>query len=439
MNIAIASILAFAVAADEKKSTDHATLAKEFVMAQAKGDFQGAMKEFDEVMLKASPADKMESVWKQLQKQIGPFQKILQTREDKTAKYDIVHVICQFEKTPFEVRVVFDKGKITGYHFAPVAKKYEFTPPNYARPTSYKETDVVVGSSEWELPGTLTLPTGEGPFSAVVLVHGSGPHDRDQTIGPNKPFRDLAWGLASQGIAVLRYEKRTRHFAGKLNDSLTIREEVIDDALAAAAYLRTRKEIDNKRVFVLGHSLGANVGPRIGVDDPDLAGLILLAGNSRPLEDVILEQISYIVSLEGESSKEGKELLEKTQKQVARVKDPKLARGTPASDLPLNVPAAYWLALREYRPTEVIAQFKRPIFVLQGERDYQVTMADFAGWKKALEGRDDVKLRSYPKLNHLFMEGKGVGEGKARPADYEVAGHVAKEVIDDIARWIKER
>src|SRR5260370_5448735 len=122
------------------------------------------------------------------------------------------------------------------------------------------------------------------------------------------------------------------------------------------------------------------------------------------------------------------------QKQVLRVKDAKLTRDTPASELPLGTPAAYWLALRDFRPMEVVAQFRRPILVLQGERDYQVTMADFEGWKKALGARKNVRLKSYPKLNHLFM----AGEGKAKPAEYDNARHVAQEVVDYIARWIKE-
>jgi arylsulfatase A-like enzyme/dienelactone hydrolase len=418
---------------------DHIAAAAAFVAAQAKGDFAAAMRDFDDVMLKASPADKMEAAWEQVQKQVGPFQKQLAIRQDKAGKYDAVYVTCQFEKMALDVRVVFTReGRITGYSIRPVEKKYEFKPPTYARKESFRESDVTVGSGEWALPGTLTLPAGDGPFAAVVLVQGSGAHDRDETIGPNKPFRDLAWGLASQGIAVLRYEKRNKQHAIKmvaLKDKITIKEEVVDDAVEAAALLRTRKEIDKKCVFVLGHSLGALVGPLIGTRDPDLAGLILLAGNTRPLEDVILDQIGYILSLGGDLDQEKKDELEKIKKQVLRVKDAALTPATPASELPLNIPAAYWLSLRDYRPMEVVSRFQRPVLVLQGERDYQVVMADFEGWKRALSGRKDVTLKSYAKLNHLFMD----GEGKAKPAEYDKAGHVAQEVVDDIARWIKAR
>lgn len=150
--------------------------------------------------------------------------------------------------------------------------------------TRFTEESVTVGAEKWALQGTLPIPVGP-VAAAVVLVHGSGPNDRDETLGPNKPFRDLAWGLADRGIAVLRYEKRTRQYAGKMagNPNLTVREETTDDAILAAALLRAHDRIDPKRVFVLGHSLGGTLAPRIAAEDRSLAGLIILAGATRPL------------------------------------------------------------------------------------------------------------------------------------------------------------
>jgi dienelactone hydrolase len=308
-----------------------------------------------------------------------------------------------------------------------------------ARRESFREEAVTVGAKgDWPLPGTLALPRGKGPFPGVALLHGSGPNDRDQTIGPNKPLRDLAWGLATKGIAVLRFDKRSRVHGEKMVKSktpTTLKEEVIDDALLAVKLLRERKEIDPRRVFVLGHSLGAMAAPRVGRLDSSLRGLILLAGNSRPLEDLILDQFRHQFSLEGGPTKEQKEQLGRIEKQVARVKDPKLSADVPAREMPLGIPAAYWLALREYDQKAVAAKLPMPLLVLQGERDYQVTMEDFAGWKKALAFRKGVTLKSYPRLNHLFM----AGVGKSKPAEYARAGHVAGEVVDDVAAWVKKR
>jgi uncharacterized protein len=423
---------------DEEKLKEQKASAKALVEALAKEDFKAAGKDFDDAMKKALPADKLESTWKTVTGQVGAFKKVTGYRVESTAKVNFVFVVCQFEKIDVDVRVVFNADKqITGLFFQPTKPKFDYKPPGYAKQDSFRESEVKVGEGEWSLPATLTAPKGDGPFPAVVLVQGSGPHDRDETIGPNKPFRDLAWGLASQGIAVLRFEKRTREYGAKMAalKDITPKEEVVDDALAAAALLRKSKAIDGKKIFILGHSLGASMAPRIGQGDGDLAGLILLAGTTRPLEDVIVEQVSYVISLNDPITDQQKEELEKIKKQAARVKDPKLSPDTPAVDLPFGVPAPYWLALREYDPTATAAKLKRPMLILQGERDYQVTMADFEGWKKALGSQRGVRLKSYPKLNHLFME----GVGKAIPAEYDRAGHVAVDVVDDIAEWVKKQ
>ena len=437
------AVLGAAEPTPDRKKAEAARVARAKALVEAlfKEDCARASKDFDEAMRKALPEAKLKEIPARLRAAVGAYRKQLGTRTEKVKKYDVVFVTCEFAKLKLDARVVFDKeGKITGLFFRPAGEKaYTYKTPPYARPDSFREREVVLGAGgEWPLPGTLSVPRGKGPFPAVVLLHGSGPHDRDETILANKPFRDLAWGLASQGIAVLRFVKRTeRHGARwvKSKVPLTHKEEVIDDALEAVALLGKQKDIDPKRVFVLGHSLGAVCAPAVGARARSLAGLILLAGNSRPLEDVYLDQILYFASLKGGLSAEDKKEIEKIRKQVKRVKDPKLSPDTPREELPLGMPAPYLLALRDYNQTATAARLTIPLLVLQGERDYQVTMADFAGWKKALAGRKNVTFKSYPALNHLFMAGKG----KSRPEEYGVAGHVAREVIDDMAAWIKKR
>jgi dienelactone hydrolase len=423
---------------EEKKLPEQTAKAIALVDALAKGDYSAAGKNFDRVMEKAFPADERKHSWEMLVKQVGEYQKRTGVRVEKAGKYDVVIVTCQFKKMALDARVVFNAEKqVAGLNFLPAKGAYDFKPPPYAQPESFGEAKVVVGSGEWALPGTLTLPKGDGPFPAAVLVHGSGPHDRDETIGPNKPFRDLAWGLASQGIAVLRYEKRTHAHAPRmpaLKDTFTLKEETIDDALAAVAELRKHKEIDAKRIIVIGHSLGAMVAPQIAARDQKIAGIVLLAGNSRPLEDVVLDQITYIKSLNGKLTDADREEVDELKKKIARVKDPKLSADTPAKELPLGAPAVYWMALRAYNQTATASRLTLPMLIAQGERDYQVTMDDFNLWEKALATHRNVTFRRYPKLNHLFMEGKG----KAKPEEYSKAGHMARELVDDLAAWIKK-
>jgi dienelactone hydrolase len=412
--------------------------ARGFVDILAKGDFTEATVNFDSTMKAAMSPDKLSDAWKSVIGEVGPFRKQGEAHIQKVRQYDVVAITCEFEKSPLDIQVTFDSQKhIAGLFFAPSKPKADYKEPGYSNPKAFREMHRQIGTDEWALPGTLTLPAGPGPFPAVVLVHGSGPNDRDETIGPNKPFRDIAEALASQGIAVLRYDKRTMVYSQKLvdmKDSLTTKEESVDDAVRAVELLRGTVGIDSTKVFVLGHSLGGMLAPKIGTQDPNIAGLIIMAGTTRPLEDVILAQFNYIFSIDGEMNDQQKAQIEKIKEQVANVKNPTLSPATQSSELPLGMPARYWLDLRGYDPAAEASNLQVPMLILQGERDYQVTTADFDGWKKALGSHKNVEFKLYPKLNHLLIE----GEGKSTPSEYENAGNVSVNVIDDIANWIKK-
>ena len=136
--------------------------------------------------------------------------------------------------------------------------------------------------------------------------------------------------------------------------------------------------------------------------------------------------------LDGDLSEEDESQLQKIEEQVGRVKDPQLSPETPPADLPLGVHPAYWLDLRGYDPPEAAKGLKQPMLVLQGQRDYQVTMEDFNRWRETLSSRENVQFTLYPKCNHLFVE----GEGQSTPAEYQTPGNVARPVVDDIADWI---
>ena len=415
------------------KPTGLETSASAFVGSLAKGDFADAVKQFDKAMTDALPENRLRAVWDDTTRKQGALRRQQGMRTEKLAGYDVVYVACEFEKGVLDVKVVFDRnGQIAGLFFVPHPSEQ---PPAYVKPASYVESETTIGNSPWQLPATLTLPTGRGPFSAIVLVHGSGPNDRDETIGSNKPFRDLAWGLASQGVAVLRYEKRTKHcqpFPPAALEKLTVQEETIDDCLAAVSLLRQRKEINAQRVYVLGHSLGGMLVPRIGAQDANIAGFVILAGNNRPIQDLFLEQSAYSARVAGLGPEETKQKLAPARQEVTKIEN--LRPGEASTGLILGAPAPYWLDLRGYVPAKAAKDLKRRLLILQGERDYQVTMEDFRGWKEALAGRPNVSFQSYPKLNHLFIE----GEGQSTPAEYEQPGHVAGEVIHDIGQWIRQ-
>lgn len=432
----VAFLPAVAVGGEERGPTD---IARVLVESLARGDFAGACADFDDSLSTALPAEGLREAWEAFARRFGALEKITGIRREKWERGDVVFVMCKCGKGLADIKVVTDRsGKVAGLFFLPPQVSAGVTPGLSPLPGRFTEKEVRIGSGEWVLPGTLTLPAESSARCGVVLVHGSGPHDRDESIGPNKPFRDLAWGLASRGIAVLRYDKRTAAHAAKLKgaaEGITVKEETIDDALAAVAFMRGIEGIDPRKVFVLGHSLGGMLIPRIGKRDQEIAGFVILAGSSRPLEEVILEQVEYIFSLDGDLSADEKAQLEKLKSQIARVKDPGLSPDTPSGELPLGIPARYWLDLRGYNPAEEAKGLKAPMLVMQGGRDYQVTEKDFDGWKKSLSSRPDVTFKYYPKFNHLFVE----GERKCSPEELLVPRPMDERALDDIAAWVKER
>jgi len=416
--------------------------ARTFLRALSQGDFEAAARDFDATMMKVSGPDKLAEFWKQVPNKLGAFKRQTAARRDQFGGYEVALITCEFEKMTLDARVVFDKDKkIAGFQFVPSLPPAKYEPPAYADPSKFEEREVKVGEGgEWPLPGTLTIPKSGRSFPGVVLVHGSGPNDRDETLGPNKPFQDIAWGLASRGIAVLRYEKRTRIYGPKLMAdpkyiaALTVKEETIDDALEAVRLLKGAAEIDPKRIFVLGHSLGGMLVPRIALagGELDIAGFIIMAGLTNPIPETYLRQMTYLLSLDGETSVEDRKQLAEIKNDVARI-NALQDSDTGKSEKIINAPPAYWLDLRGYRPPEVALKVDRPMLILQGSRDYQVTIEDFESWKKALGGRADCELKLYPKLNHLFAEGQGL----PTPNEYTlVHASVAEYVVSDIAAFI---
>lgn len=419
--------------AQEPGMSDHKAAAQAFVALLAGGDYATAESRMDTTMRRLMPAARLAETWSAIQAQAGAFRAQRGATVNRVGGYEVVSVTCEFANASLDLQVAYNAaGEVGGLHIVPPATAW--TAPSYVTASAFRTEDVAVGAGALALPGTLTIPAGSGPFPAVVLVHGSGPNDRDESVGGVKVFRDLAEGLSSRGIAVLRYEKRTRaHPASFATGHFTVNDETVDDAVAAAALLRGRKDINPARVFVLGHSLGGMMAPRIGQRDPKLSGLIILAGTTRPLEDVITEQTTYLAAAAGADSSQVKGQLDALRTGAAQVRALTPADSASPAHI-MGAPVSYWLDLRGYRSAETAKSLRMPMLILQGERDYQVTMTDFAGWHAALDGKSGVVFRTYPPLNHLFV----AGTGRSVPSEYSAPGHVAENVVADIAAWIRE-
>jgi dienelactone hydrolase len=408
----------------QRPSADFQSLGRAAIEELAAQSFDKFIERLDPKAGAALTREKLAALWSSITSQAGPFKSITSVETSDAQGAHVATVAAAFERQNLAFRVVFnDEGKIVGFFLAPVdaPAATAWTAPPYVNPLAFSERDVIVGPLK--LPGTLTTPKGDGPVPGVVLVHGSGPHDRDETIGPNKPFRDLAEGLASRNVAVLRYDKRSLVAPVGIH---TVNEEVVEDAKAAVELLSSDPRIDRRRIIVIGHSLGGTLAPRIAAGDSRTAGIAIMAGAARPFEELLVEQLRYLT---GPTSKE----TALAEEAARKMRDPQLAPNMVVDVLGSPLPGTYILDLRNYRPAEVAASLKIPIAVLQGERDYQVTVADFELWKKSLEGHPNVLLKLYPELNHLFMR----GSGPSKPEEYTRPSHVDEQVITDLVSWIQ--
>jgi uncharacterized protein len=351
----------------------------------------------------------------------------------------LVKIPVTFERATLTVAVGLagDEHWITAIQLLPASAAEPtapWEPPAYANPETFTEQDVTVGDEPLAVGGTLSLPRQQGPVPGVVLLAGSGPSDRDETIGRNKPLKDLAWGLASAGVAVLRFDKVTFAHADQVagNHRFTLTDEYLPHAAAAVRALAGQPAVGAGRVFVAGHSMGGTVAPRVAAAEPSVAGLVILAGGAQPLHWAAARQFGYLASL-APGSAAAQAALEVITRQARAVDSDHLSEATPSSELPFGVPAAYWLDVRGYDPAATAAGLGKPMLILQGGRDYQATVADdLSRWQAALDGRPQVTIRVYEADNHLFFP----GSGPSSPAEYEPAQHVDPEVVAAIAAWL---
>lgn len=410
---------------------DAVAIAQAFVARLASGDFAAAVAHFGRALRDELPQSALQATWDALVARVGPLESRGAARADAgPAGARLVRVPLRFSCASLVAEVCVDAGgTLSGIFVVAGSSAQEWQPPGYAQPTAFTERSLRVGRDA-ALGATLTLARTSQPAPLVLLVHGSGQLDRDVSIGPNKLFKDLAWGLASRGVSVLRYDKRSYVDGVDEHANWTVEREVLLDALDAARRLRAIPELACDRPFLLGHSLGGYLAPMILERDAGFAGVVLLAASSRSVDQLVVEQAHHILAAEAAIYPSGVERLQQMLLDAAELEA--LRRGaTPSRATLLGAPIGYWRGLIDYDPCARLEVLALPALVLRGARDYQVGAEDFAGWQRAL-GPSGACFRVYPALNHLLMPGEGVSQ----PSEYWRPGHVDVAVIDDIAQFV---
>lgn len=304
------------------------------------------------------------------------------------------------------------------------------------------EEKIIVGeNTKHPLNGILTLPDEiNNPLPALVLVHGSGPSNMDEKVGKLTPFKDLAEGLASRGIATIRYDKRTyahkRQFINK--QDTTVKEETIEDAVLATELLRKDPRIDSNKIFILGHSMGGMLAPRIDAEGGKYKGLILLAGTPRKLEEVLIEQSKDVLTqvnklLQWIIKRQIKKLSAKFET-MYNLSDEKAKKTSLMFGSAIKL--YYFKEMGEHNSVNYLKDLDKPMLIMQGDKDFQVSVEkDFNLYKELLKNKDKVTFKLYENLNHAFVPSV-YGNIKNAKKEYNVRQSICDYVMDDIANWV---
>lgn len=394
---------------------------------------------FSPGLQKKLTAEQLQLVWLGLFNQFGPLQSVGEaSKTDNNSAIETV-LPLRFERQEQRLLLRFDSLKrVTAFILQPASEAENWRYPSYGRPDSYREFSMKVVSDTIQLPAILTLPKNCKNCPVVLFVHGAGPNDKDESQGPNKMFKDLAVGLASRGIASLRYDKRSFSYGPELMEDLrrlNIQTETIDDAVNALTLLRKVLEIDTNRIFVFGHGIGGMLAPAIVQQaNMPVRALILAAAAAKPLAELVFEQYVHLASKTG-FSKEETRLLKAQERAKQKALDPKLSQNYPQDSLPLALPATYWLSWQSYDVGTALWQINQPVLVLSGDADYQIPTETILHLKQKMMGREKLSYSNYPLLNHFLMP----AAGNAGPEDYQRRNNVSEQVVVELEKWIRNQ
>ena len=443
---------------------DYQLQAKVFVNAMAGNHFSDAVTTFDETMGSVMPADKLAATWQQIIAQAGEFKSTTGTRQVEFKSYQIVFVSCHFANSDLDAKVVYDvKGRIAGLFFVPpqaqppvpaagaAAVERTVRPQEPKKPYPYREEDVGYDNPAGNdrLAATLTIPNGKGPFPAVVLITGSGPQDRDETVFNHKPFLVLADYLTRKGIAVLRADDRgVGKSTGKFDGATTA--DFATDTEAGVAYLKTRPEIEAHRIGLIGHSEGGIIAPMIAARSRDVAFIVMMAGSSVPGDEILVAQVELLTEASGKSHEEAMKAGAEEEDILSLLKnnpDPaaferavheKFAQQLPGTRGLATVKAleSPWLRyFVTYDPAVALRKVTCPVLALNGEKDLQVPpKQNLPAIRAALEaaGNKNFEIDEMPGLNHLFQDAK-----TGLPKEYgEIEETISPAALEKISGWI---
>lgn len=377
----------------------------------------------------------LERDWAELTGTYGEYESAKPVHFEANEYYNFMAYKIKFAYLPYIFNVSFNNnGDIVYISFMAAHKMY--VAPDYVDVSKFVDKKFNTINGMYDLSGILSVPNLEGKNPLIIIVPEAGPTDKDGSYGENKPYKDLAWGLASNGNLVYRYEKRSNDYgifmlkAKTAYESFTPREDLLDDLYKMIDTLKTLPNVDPERIYILGHGQGGMLCPLIAKERKDVKGVIMMGANAKPMQENMIDQFEYLTSV----TPSKKEEYDEQTINAKRSMNKKLNPLTEHHLMPYGVQATYWIWLNQYNQVEVAQNLKKPMLILHGDRDYQTNMENLALWRKSLKKNSNATILDYEKLNHLFY----TGESQSTYSEYtSLISNIPAYVMEDICTWLK--
>lgn len=416
-------------------------LPKQIIAHFQDGSVDDIYSQFDSIMASKLSPDRLAPIWKQLTANYGDFSGFGLQDTSSLGDNLVINTDLDFEKAilNFMISINIHNNKISGLYISEQEKKdissnIDKKLPKYIDTTKFEEYDVTV-KDIFDLKGKLSIPLDFHKKVVFILVNGSGPNGMDETIGENKFFQNLAWGLSSNGYGVLRYDKITFEHGMdlvKINPKLTQYDEYNNSIKGAIKLVQENPLTKNSKIILLGHSQGASVITDFA-NDKSVTGLILLSGSPRKLYDLYTEQLEYLFGIDGVVTPTEKTMLQTQKDKVSYFKSHNKYK-IQTDSLPLGLNYEYWMYLEKFNPIENLEKSKKPTLIINGGHDYQVTETDYKLWETNLKNKNNVKFNFIENVNHIYSETPKMSV----PKDFQKYLPIVPILFEDIEKWVEK-
>lgn len=406
--------------------------ARRFLHLMNTGKFDSAYAMQSTDLKRQIDAQQLEVTWYNF---IEAYDSLTQVEETTVTSKDsliITETIIRFVKKGFKYRLTLNKqGQVDGLFFQNLTLPY--SPPAYVNTLAFYEVKLPVPNPHIQAEGILSLPKERKRPPLIIILGGSGPTDKDGSVGPNKMYKDIAWALAARGFAVYRFDKRTVNPENRKVKLETMHDEYADDLKHIIKYFKKNQRVNPKRIFVMGHSQGGMMLPYFAKSCKGIYGFIGLAAPFHTIADLLPAQLEYLQQFHADDSIAINQIAQLRQKAIYQQQHLYHKNINHDSLFP-GLSIQFMQHMDMNKPAHLLSYLQhKPLLLLQGARDYQVPVQELEAWQTALRKTSPVHTHVFEKLNHQFME----GQGKPGPAEYNIPANVPEYVIDELVKWLE--